>query len=137
MPRIAGFDIPDDKKIRFALRYIYGIGPAISDEIIKNAKVDADIRANKLNGDEINRIAKELEKYPVGGQLRQVVRDNIERLKRVGTYRGLRHRMGLPTRGQRTRVNARTIKGKRKTVGALSKEAAAKLELAQKEKAAK
>ncbi|MBU0576139.1 30S ribosomal protein S13 [Patescibacteria group bacterium] len=128
MPRITGFDIPDEKKIAFSLRYIYGVGPKVSIDILANAKVDPEKRAKDLTADEINRIAKQLERHTVAGQLRRVVRDNIERLKRVGSYRGLRHRQGLPVRGQRTRSNARTGRGKRKTVGALSKEVAAKLE---------
>jgi small subunit ribosomal protein S13 len=130
MPRIAGFDIPDSKKIAFSLRYIYGIGPKVADDILKGASIDADKRARELTGDEINRIAKELEKVLVGGNLRRVIRDNIERLKRVRSYRGSRHAAGLPVRGQRTRTNGRTTRGRRKTVGAMTKEAAAKLEAA-------
>lgn len=132
MPRISGFDIPDNKKIRFSLRYIYGVGPKVADKILKTAGIDGDKRAKDLNPDEINQIAKQLEKHAVGGQLRRMVRDNIDRLRRIGSYRGMRHRMGLPVRGQRTRTNARTGRGKRKTVGALDKEVAAKLEAAKK-----
>lgn len=123
MPRIAGFDIPDEKKISYSLRYIYGVGPQRADEIVKLAQIDAEKRARDLSGDEINRIAKQLEKYTLGGNLRRVVRDNIERLKRISSYRGGRHRFNLPTRGQRTRTNARTLRGKRKTVGSQAKEA--------------
>jgi small subunit ribosomal protein S13 len=130
MPRIAGFDIPDSKKVPYSLRYIYGIGPVVADGIVKSAGIDPDKRARDLTGDEINRIAKELEKVMVGGNLRRIIRDNIERLKRVRSYRGMRHGMGLPVHGQRTRTNARTNKGRRKTVGAMTKEAAAKLEAA-------
>jgi small subunit ribosomal protein S13 len=130
MPRIAGFDIPDSKKIAFSLRYIYGIGPKVADDILKGASIDPDKRARELTGDDINRIAKELEKVLVGGNLRRVVRDNIERLKRIRSYRGSRHNAGLPVRGQRTRTNGRTTRGRRKTVGAMTKEAAAKLEAA-------
>lgn len=130
MPRIAGFDIPDGKKVSYSLRYIYGIGPKVAEEIMKAANIDEVKRARELTGDEINRIAKELEKHLIGGNLRRVIRDNIERLKRVRSYRGMRHNMGLPVRGQRTRTNGRTNRGKRKTVGAMSKEAAAKLEAA-------
>jgi small subunit ribosomal protein S13 len=130
MPRIAGFDIPDSKKISFSLRYIYGIGPVVADDIVKAAAIDPDKRARELTGDEINRIAKELEKIMVGGNLRRIIRDNIERLKRVRSYRGMRHSMGLPVHGQRTRTNARTGRGRRKTIGAMTKEAAAKLEAA-------
>ncbi len=132
MPRITGFDIPDEKKISFSLRYIYGVGPKIAAEILSNAKIDPEKRAKDLTADEINQIAKQLEKHAVGGQLRRMVRDNIDRLRRINSYKGLRHRMGLPVRGQRTRTNARTGRGKRKTVGALDKEVAAKLEAANK-----
>ncbi|MBU0578557.1 30S ribosomal protein S13 [Patescibacteria group bacterium] len=128
MPRITGFDIPDEKKIAFSLRYIYGVGPKISKLILSHAKIDPEKRAKDLSADEINQITKQLDHFVVGGQLRRIVRDNIERLKRIGSYRGLRHRQGLPVRGQQTRTNARTGRGKRKTVGALSKEVAAKLE---------
>jgi len=128
MPRITGFDIPDEKKVSFSLRYIYGVGSKLAEEIIASAKIDPNKRAKDLTADEINQIAKQLEKHAVGGQLRRMVRDNIDRLRRIGSYRGLRHRQGLPVRGQRTRTNARTGRGKRKTVGALGKEAAAKLE---------
>lgn len=130
MPRITGFDIPDEKKVSYSLRYIYGVGPKIADKIIKGARINTDKRAKDLTADEINQIAKQLEKHAVGGQLRRIVRDNIDRLQRVGSYRGLRHRQGLPVRGQRTKTNARTGRGKRKTVGALGKEVAAKLEAA-------
>jgi small subunit ribosomal protein S13 len=121
MPRIAGFDIPDQKKIRFSLRYIHGIGPKRADDILALTKIDPDKRAHELTGDEINKIAQQLERFTVGGQLRRVVRENIERLKRINSYRGIRHRKGLPVRGQRTRTNARTNRGKRKTVGAITK----------------
>ena len=132
MPRITGFDIPDEKKVSFSLRYIYGVGSKLAEEIMTAAKIDPEKRAKDLTADEINQIAKQLEKHAVGGQLRRMVRDNIDRLRRIGSYRGLRHRQGLPVRGQRTRTNARTGRGKRKTVGALGKEAAAKLEAAKK-----
>lgn len=128
MPRITGFDIPDNKLVSFSLQYIYGIGPKIAAEIIDKTKIDPKKRAKDLTADEINKIAKQLEKHMVGGQLRRVIRDNIDRLRRIGSYRGLRHRQGLPVRGQRTKTNARTGRGKRKTVGAIAKEAAAKME---------
>jgi small subunit ribosomal protein S13 len=128
MPRITGFDIPDEKKVAFSLRYIYGVGSKLAEEIITKTKIDPAKRAKDLTADEINKIAKQLEKHVVGGQLRRIVRDNIDRLRRIGCYRGLRHRQGLPVRGQRTRTNARTGRGRRKTVGALGKEDAAKLE---------
>ncbi len=126
MPRLAGIDIPDNKKVRIALRYVYGIGPKLADEIIKEANVNPDKRAKELTGDEVNRIQRILEKYNVEGNLRRLIRENVDRLKRIGSYRGLRHKMGLPTRGQRTRSNARTRKGKKRiAVGSVSKEAAA------------
>ena len=130
MPRITGFDIPDEKKVSFSLRYIFGVGPKIADKIIKSTKINPEKRAKDLTADEINQIAKQLEKHAVGGQLRRIVRDNVDRLRGIGSYRGLRHRQGLPVRGQRTKTNARTGRGKRKTVGALAKEVAAKMEAA-------
>ncbi|CAN5304808.1 30S ribosomal protein S13 [soil metagenome] len=126
MPRLAGIDIPDNKKVRIALRYVYGIGPKLADEIVKEANVNPDKRAKELTSDEVNRIQRILEKYNVEGNLRRLIRENVDRLKRIGSYRGLRHKMGLPTRGQRTRSNARTRKGKKRiAVGSVSKEAAA------------
>jgi small subunit ribosomal protein S13 len=122
MPRIAGKDIPGEKKVTYALTYIYGIGLSRAEKIIQQTKINPDKRARDLDGQEINQLQKLLEKYPVEGDLRRRVNDNINRLKRIKSYRGLRHIAGLPTRGQRTRVNARTRKGKRKTVGAITKE---------------
>ncbi len=128
MIRLAGIDLPSEKKVRIALRYLYGIGATNAEEILSQTRIDPDKRAHDLTGDEINRLQRELEKYTIEGNLRRVVRDNIDRLKRVGTYRGLRHKMSLPTRGQRTRSNARTRKGhQRKTVGSMTKEMAAKV----------
>lgn len=132
MPRIAGIDVPIQKKTRIALTYIYGIGRSNVEEVLKDARVDGDKRAKELTGDEISRIQKILEKMNVEGTLRRMIRDNIDRLKRISSYRGVRHIAGLPVRGQRTRVNARTRRGKRKTVGAMSKEMAAKIETAAK-----
>lgn len=130
MPRIAGVDIPIQKKTRISLTYIYGVGRSNVEEILRDANVDGDKRAKDLTGDEVSRIQKVLERMNVEGTLRRMIRDNIERLKRIGSYRGSRHQAGLPSRGQRTRTNARTRRGKRKTVGAMSKEVAAKLETA-------
>jgi small subunit ribosomal protein S13 len=135
MPRIAGIDIPDQKKITIALRYLYGIGPKTADDVLKEASINPDKRANQLTADELNRIQRVVEKYNIEGNLRRQINDNIDRLKRIKAYRGLRHSMGLPTRGQRTRANARTRKGKRKTVGAMTKEMAAKLDAAKTAKA--
>lgn len=128
MPRITGVDIPNEKRIEIALRYIYGIGPTLTHKILKETKVDPDKRARDLNGEEIQLLTKAVTKYMVEGDLRKQVRENIERLKRIGTYRGLRHQNNLPVRGQRTRTNARTKRGKRVTIGALKKEEATKLE---------
>lgn len=132
MPRIAGIDLPANKKNRIALTYIFGIGRSNVEALLEEAQVDGDKRAKELTGDEISRLQRVLDKMNVEGNLRRLVRDNIERLRRISSYRGMRHAMGLPTRGQRTRVNARTRRGKRKTVGAMTKEMAAKLEAAKK-----
>jgi small subunit ribosomal protein S13 len=133
MPRIAGIDIPDNKKVRFSLRYIYGVGPKVADEIVHDAQLNPDKRAKDLTGEEISRIQRCLEKLNVEGNLRRLIRENVDRLKRIGSYRGLRHKMRLPTRGQRTRSNARTSKGrKRVAIGSLTKEQAAKVDTAAK-----
>ncbi len=117
MPRIAGADIPNDKRIVIALTYIYGIGPKSSDDILKEAGISVDVRAKNLTEDEISRLAGIIDReYVVEGQLRRQVTQNISRLKDIQCYRGVRHRRGLPVRGQRTRTNARTRKGPKKTV---------------------
>jgi small subunit ribosomal protein S13 len=117
MPRIAGVDIPENKKVRYSLRYIYGIGPKIADDILESAKINPDIKARDLTDDEVGLIAVYLdENLIVEGTLRRQVQQNIQRLKDIRSYRGERHRKGLPTRGQRTRCNARTRKGRKKTV---------------------
>lgn len=132
MPRIAGQDLPDHKKVPYALRYIFGVGPKIADEIVAKTKINPDKRANELSSEEINRIQAALDQVMIEGDLRREINDNISRLKRIHAYRGLRHIAGLPARGQRTRSNARTKRGAKKTIGALSKEAAAKAEEAKK-----
>jgi small subunit ribosomal protein S13 len=117
MPRIAGVDIPENKKVRYSLRYIYGIGPKIADDIIENSEINPDIKASELTDDEVGRIAAYLDSnLIVEGTLRRQVQQNIQRLRDIRSYRGERHRKGLPTRGQRTRCNARTRKGRKKTV---------------------
>ncbi len=117
MARIAGVDIPREKHIRISLRYIYGIGPATADRILEQTHVDPDTRVDQLSEDELNRIREVIDKeFRVEGELRKEVSMNIKRLIDIGSYRGLRHRRGLPVRGQRTRTNARTRKGPRKTV---------------------
>lgn len=130
MIRIAGIDLPEHKKVAFALLAIYGVGPALANQILQESNVDVNKRTRDLTNDEINRIQRSLEQRPTEGDLRRIVNDNIDRLKRVKAYRGARHAAGLPTRGQRTRTNSRNARGgqKRRTVGALSKEMAAKLE---------
>ncbi len=133
MPRISGVDIPAQKKTKFSLSYIYGIGLKNVDKVLLEAGVDGDKRAKDLTADEVLRLQRVIDRLNVEGNLRRVVRENIERLKRIGSYRGVRHARGLPSRGQRTRVNARTRRGRRMTVGALSKEMAAKLDVAKKE----
>lgn len=130
MPRIAGTDIPDHKKVLYSLQSIYGVGPKRAEEICHLAQVDQDKRARDLTGDEISRIQRILDKYAVEGDLRRMINENIDRLKRIKSYRGLRHSMGLPVRGQRTRTNGRTGRGKRRTVGSMTKEMAAKLDAA-------
>ncbi|MFZ5438096.1 MAG: 30S ribosomal protein S13 [Patescibacteria group bacterium] len=133
MPRIAGTDIPEHKKVVYSLRSVYGVGLQKAQEVVAQAKIDPDKRARDLTPDEINKIQRILEKYPLEGDLRRIVSDNIQRLKRIKAYRGLRHIMGLPVRGQRTKVNSRTVRGGgRKTVGSISKEAAAAKEAAAK-----
>lgn len=132
MPRIAGIDIPEYKKIAFALRSIYGVGDKVAAEVLALAQVDAHKRARDVSSDELNRIQKALEQYPVEGDLRRIIADNVDRLKRIKSYRGSRHIAKLPARGQRTRTNSRTVRGgmKRRTVGSMTKEMAAKLETA-------
>lgn len=117
MPRILGVDIPNDKKAQYSLRYIYGIGPFLSQQLCERAAVDPEKRARDLTEDELARLANLLDnEYVVEGQLRRQVQQHIARLRDIGCFRGMRHRKGLPVRGQRTRTNARTRKGPRKTV---------------------
>lgn len=117
MPRIAGIDIPDKKKIRYALRYIYGIGPKIADDILRQAEVDPDRRAGELDEQEVSQIAQIIDtSLIVEGALRRQTQQHIQRLRDIRSYRGDRHRRGLPVRGQRTQSNARTRKGRKKTV---------------------
>ena len=117
MPRIAGIDIPEKKKIRYAMRYIYGIGPKASDDILSEAEIDGDRRALELTDQEVSQIATIIDgAYIVEGALRRQVQQHIQRLREIRCYRGDRHRRGLPVRGQRTKCNARTRKGRKKTV---------------------
>ena len=116
MARIKGVDIPNDKRIEIALTYIYGIGRQLSNKILKDAKVNPDTKARDLTEDEISRIRDEVSKYLVEGDLRREVGLNIKTKMEIGSYQGIRHRKGLPVRGQRTNRNARTRKGKGKVV---------------------
>ncbi len=122
MARIAGVDLPRDKRIEIGLRYIYGIGPYIASQILAKTKVSPDTRVNKLTDDEVARLRSVIENdYNVEGTLRGEISMNIKRLIDVGSYRGLRHRRGLPVRGQRTKTNARTRKGPRRAIGGLKR----------------
>jgi len=117
MPRIAGVDIPDRKKIRYALRYVHGIGPRFADAILAENDIDPETLASQLTDQQVSAINATIDSnYVVEGALRRQVAQNIGRLRDIRSYRGERHRRGLPTRGQRTRCNARSRKGKRKTV---------------------
>ncbi|HEY8450445.1 MAG TPA: 30S ribosomal protein S13 [Bacillota bacterium] len=118
MARIAGVDLPRDKRVEAALVYIYGIGRSRAREILQRTGVNPDTRVRDLTDDEVNRLRDDIDRhYRVEGELRQEVQSNIKRLIDIGSYRGLRHRRGLPVRGQRTKTNARTRKGPRRTVG--------------------
>lgn len=128
MPRIIGVDIPNNKRLDVALTYIYGVGPARAEEICSRARVDPALKASQLTESDIATIAQILqEQYMVEGDLRRQIGQNIRRLIAIGSYRGLRHRRGLPVRGQRTKTNARTRKGGKKTVGAIRDRTARKL----------
>ncbi len=126
MPRIVGIDIPKEKKIYVALGYIYGIGRPSAHKILKQASINPDVRAKNLTEDEVSRLATIIQKdYRTEGILRREVSSNIKRLMDIQSYRGSRHKKGLPVRGQRTRTNSRTRKGPRKTIGAQIKKTVA------------
>ena len=116
MARIAGVDLPREKRVEIGLTYIYGIGRTSSNKILAEAGVNPDTRVKDLSDEDVNKIRKAMEDYKVEGDLRREVALNIKRLTEIGCYRGLRHRRGLPVRGQRTKTNARTRKGPRKLV---------------------
>ncbi len=117
MPRVIGIDIPDNKRLEISLTYIFGIGRKLSNDIIAKLGLNPDMRAHKLSQDDIARINNLLQsEFEVEGDLRRQIQNNIKRLISIHSYRGMRHRLGLPVRGQRTRTNARTRKGRRKTV---------------------
>ncbi|OGI24180.1 MAG: 30S ribosomal protein S13 [Candidatus Melainabacteria bacterium RIFOXYA12_FULL_32_12] len=113
MARIAGVDLPRNKRMVIALTYIYGIGPTISKKILENTKISEDTKTDNLTEDEINRLREEIDKYQVEGDLRRAEGQNVKRLIEINSYRGMRHRRGLPVRGQRTKTNARTRRGKK------------------------
>jgi small subunit ribosomal protein S13 len=117
MPRIAGVDVPPNKVMRIALQYVYGLGPRLALKAVQDAGIDPDAKARNLTDEEVTRINSIIDaKYMVEGQLRRQVSQNLQRLKNIRCYRGLRHIRGLPVRGQQTQSNARTRKGKKKTV---------------------
>lgn len=122
MARISGVDLPKNKKVLFGLRYIFGIGPTVSEDILEKAKVDPNKKVGDLTEEDVGAIRAIITaEYKVEGALRSEVQQNIKRLMDIGSYRGIRHRRGLPVRGQRTRTNARNRKGKRKTVAGKKK----------------
>ena len=131
MARIAGVDLPEEKRVDIGLTYLYGIGRSNVVKVIKDSGVDGAKRIKDLTEEEVNRLQKAVEKFKVEGNLRQEVEQNIKRLIDVGSYRGIRHKKGLPARGQRTRSNARTKRGKRQTIGAIKKEMASRMAPAQ------
>lgn len=123
MARIAGVELPSNKRVEIGLTYIYGIGRSLSNRILEQAGINPDTRVKDLKDNEIATLQNVIQKdYKIGGELRRDVRDNIKRLSILKTYRGMRHRRGLPARGQRTKTNARTKRGKKKTVGTVKKE---------------
>jgi small subunit ribosomal protein S13 len=137
MPRIAGIDIPEKKRIDIALTYIYGIGRVNVDNILTQAGVAPMKRVNDLSAEELSKIQKIVDTFKVEGDLRKEIGQNITRLREISSYRGTRHVKGLPAHGQRTRTNARTKRGKRMTIGALKKEVLATKEAAAKADAKK
>ena len=130
MVRVLGNNLPDNKSIEYSLTLLYGIGFSLSKKILALAKIDPAKKTGQINESELKKILAIIEGYTVEGNLKEEINANIQRLREIGSYRGTRHVKGLPVRGQRTRSNARTKRGKRKTVGALKKEAWAKMEQA-------
>lgn len=127
MARISGVTIPSDKQVWVALTYVYGVGPKSSEDILTAAKVERTVRVKDLTDEEISRIQEVInDKYTVEGELQRIVAGNIKRLKDINAYRGLRHKNNLPSRGQRTKTNARTRRGKKTTVGGTAKKVASK-----------
>lgn len=129
MVRLLGLNLPDDKRVEYALTLVYGLGWKRAGQILNQTGIDKNKKMNQLSEEDLKRIIQMIEKnYQVEGELREKITGNIKRQKEMGSYRGSRHNKGLPVRGQRTRSNARTKRGKRKTVGALKKETWAKME---------
>jgi small subunit ribosomal protein S13 len=127
MARIAGIDLQDNWKVDYALTKLRGLGWSMSKKVLADSGVDTKKRVSELSADELNKIGAELEKYSIEGDLFREIRGNIQRLQVIGSYRGMRHTKNLPSRGQRTKTNARTKRGKRKTVGAFKKEMLSKM----------
>lgn len=127
MARVAGVDLQDNWKVDYALTKIKGLGWTLSKKVMNDAGIDVKKRVSELTTDELSKIGLELEKYQIEGDLIRLVRGNIQRLQVIGSYRGMRHNRNLPSRGQRTRTNGRTKRGKRKTVGAFKKEMLSKM----------
>lgn len=127
MARIAGIELPKEKRIEAALPYIFGIGSTLTRQILAKCQIDPNIRTKNLSEEQVNKLQKVVEEYKVEGDLRREIQGNIKRLQEIGSYRGLRHAKNLPVRGQRTRTNARTKRGKRITIGTVRKEAVAKV----------
>ena len=121
MARIAGVDLPRDKKVEYSLTYIFGVGHTTAIKILEEAKVDGNIRVSDLSEDQVTAIRESVGKHAIEGELRTDRTMNIKRLMDIGSYRGMRHRRGLPVRGQRTKTNARTRKGRKRTVGLVGK----------------
>lgn len=128
MARIAGVDLPNEKRIEAALPYIFGIGPTRAKKIIAECSIDPNTRAKNLTEDEVGKLQRKVEEYKVEGDLRREIQGNIKRLQEIASYRGTRHARNLPARGQRTRTNARTKRGKRITIGTVRKEVTQKTE---------
>jgi small subunit ribosomal protein S13 len=133
MARISGIDLPENKKVDIALTKIFGIGRSNVKVLLREVKINKSMKVKELTEEDINKIQKEIDKnFKVEGDLKTEIGENIKRLKEIGCYRGIRHARGLPSRGQRTRSNARTRRGRRQTVGAMKKEVRAKMEQTQK-----
>ena len=127
--RVVGVNIPEEKRVDIALTYIYGVGRSNVEGVLKNAKIEPTRRLKTLTEEELNRIQKALETFKIEGDLRAEIQGNVKRLRDIASYRGSRHAKNLPARGQRTRSNARTKRGKRVTIGAIKKEVAVKMGL--------